>query len=38
MPFATTNNWLSPVSAPAGTSKFVDTFLVPVATAMVLWL
>jgi len=38
MPFATTNNWLSPVSAFAGTSKFVETFLVPVAIAIVLGL
>lgn len=36
MPFATTNNWLPPVSIPAGTSKFVDTRVPPVATAMVL--
>ena len=38
MPFATTNNWLAPVSAFAGTSKFVETFLLPVAIAIVLGL
>ncbi len=36
MPFVTTTRLLSPVSMPAGTSKLVDTALVPVATAMVL--
>jgi len=38
MPFATTNNRLAPVSAFAGTSKFVETFLLPVAIAIVLGL
>jgi len=38
IPFAITNNWLSPVSAPDGTSNWVETFLFPVAMAMVLWL
>lgn len=37
MPFATTTNELAPVSIVAGTSKFVDTVAVPVATPMVLW-
>lgn len=36
MPFAITNNELAPVSIPAGTSKFVDTIVLPVATAIVL--
>ena len=36
MPFAITNNELAPVSIPAGTSKFVDTIALPVATAIVL--
>jgi hypothetical protein len=38
MPLATTNSALIPVSALAGTSNWVDTFLLPVATAIVLWL
>src|ERR1700734_804899 len=37
MPFAITNNELGPVSIPAGTSKLVDTMVLPVATPMVLW-
>src|SRR5271154_2210574 len=37
MPFATTSNTLAPVSIPEGTSKFVNTVVVPVATPMVLW-
>src|SRR5579859_7815529 len=36
MPFAITNKLLAPVSVPAGTSKFVETMVLPVATAMVL--
>jgi len=36
MPFAITNSELAPVSIPAGTSKFVDTIVLPVATAIVL--
>jgi hypothetical protein len=36
MPFATTSRVLPPVSMSAGTSKCVDTGLLPVATAMVL--
>ena len=37
MPFATTYNLLAPASTLAGTSNFVDTGVVPVATPMVLW-
>jgi hypothetical protein len=37
MPFATTSNVLAPVSIAVGTSKFVETVAVPVATPMVLW-
>jgi hypothetical protein len=36
MPFAITNNELAPVSIPVGTSKFVDTIVLPVATPIVL--
>jgi len=36
MPFAITNSELAPVSIPEGTSKFVDTIVPPVATAIVL--
>ena len=36
MPFAITNSSLAPVSIPAGTSKFVDTGVLPVATPIVL--
>jgi hypothetical protein len=36
MPLATTTRLLAPVSMPDGTSKFVDTILLPVATPMVL--
>lgn len=36
MPFATTNKSLAPVSIPAGTSKFVETRVPPVATPIVL--
>jgi hypothetical protein len=38
MPLATTTRRLAPVSAFFGTSKLVDTILVPVAIAMVLGL
>jgi hypothetical protein len=38
MPFATTTRLLAPVSMPEGTSKWVDTVFVPVATPIVLWL
>jgi hypothetical protein len=37
IPFATTSRELLPVSAVAGTSKFVETFAAPVATPIVLW-
>ena len=37
IPFAITTNVLAPVSMPEGTSKFVDTVLLPVATPIVLW-
>ena len=37
IPFATTTIELAPASIPLGTSKFVKTTFVPVATAMVLW-
>src|SRR5437762_7883424 len=37
IPFATTSRELLPVSAAAGTSKFVETFVSPVATPIVLW-
>src|SRR5437588_8209607 len=37
MPLATTTSVLAPVSAPAGTSKFVDTVAMPVATPIELW-
>jgi hypothetical protein len=37
MPFAITTNVLAPVSIVDGTSKFVETVAVPVATPMVLW-
>ena len=36
IPFATTSRELLPVSAAAGTSKFVETFSAPVATPIVL--
>ena len=36
IPLATTNNSQGPVGMPAGTSKWVETGVVPVATAMVL--
>jgi len=36
IPFAITTSVLAPVSVPEGTSKFVDTVLVPVATPIVL--
>ena len=36
MPFAITTSELAPVSVPEGTSKFVDTVLLPVATPIVL--
>ena len=36
MPFASTYKVLAPVSIPAGTSKFVETIVLPVATPMVL--
>lgn len=36
MPFAITNKSLAPVSIPVGTSKFVDTIVLPVATPIVL--
>ena len=38
MPFATTYNLLGPNSMPAGTSNFVDTGALPVATPMLLGL
>jgi hypothetical protein len=37
IPLATTTNLPVPVSIPEGTSKFVDTFFLPVATPIVLW-
>jgi hypothetical protein len=37
MPFATTYNLLGPNSMSAGTSNFVDTSALPVATPMLLW-
>ena len=37
MPSATTTILLAPVSLPDGTSKRVDTDLLPVFTAIVLW-
>ena len=37
IPLATTKSWLGPVSMFAGTSNSVETALLPVATAMVLW-
>ena len=37
IPFATTTRVLAPVSIPAGTSNFVETAFVPVATPIVLW-
>ena len=36
IPFAMTTSELAPVSVSEGTSKFVDTLLLPVATPMVL--
>jgi len=36
MPFAITKSSLAPVSIPAGTSKLVDTVVLPVATPIVL--
>ena len=36
IPFATTSRELLPISAAAGTSKFVETFVPPVATPIVL--
>jgi len=36
MPFAITNRSLAPVSIPIGTSKFVETGVLPVATPIVL--
>jgi hypothetical protein len=38
IPFATTTSELAPVSIPEGTSNFVETSAVPVATPIVLWL
>jgi len=38
IPFATTTNLLAPVSMLAGTSNSVETGVLPVATAIVLWL
>jgi hypothetical protein len=37
MPFATTTKVLAPSSIPTGTSNLVETGVLPVATAMVLW-
>jgi hypothetical protein len=37
IPLATTTSMLAPVSMPFGTSKFVDTIFLPVATPIVLW-
>jgi hypothetical protein len=37
IPFATSTSVFGPVSMPAGTSKFVETIALPVATPMVLW-
>jgi hypothetical protein len=37
IPFAITTSVLAPVSAPLGTSKFVETVALPVATPIVLW-
>ena len=38
IPLATTTRLLAPASIPAGTSNCVETEVLPVATAIVLWL
>jgi len=37
IPFATTSSFPAPVSMPDGTSKLVETVVLPVATPIVLW-
>jgi hypothetical protein len=37
MPLATTDSLLAPVSMSTGTSNFVDTIALPVATPIELW-